>query len=368
MKSHLVRAVPLFSLWISCHPPLICAQGTDHNHKVPVTYQSPTTVSIADSFAPFGARPDTDKIGDDGSAAVRDRNGVIIWTDSMNNASVLPNSSLAKSLYVSNTECVVWNNRYARDYNVWGSVSDIIIYRRNPDNTIVAAPKITVRGTLLDTSSVTPTSFGFTIVAAYGWNERTDESLVVTWTKKTTPGTGTPPGPATTEYNTTSAQVDQWHNINYEMYRITWDAVVQFLNFSTVDVPKTNTNLGGTVVLGHGDDGSFAFNTVAAGSYVEDRGSIDPDAPPPIPRSFSTTFQSLWATWQINSEDIHSVDFGDSFPEAAYVSNSRLLLQSEIIDFIEFPPGSGNFYRDSHRGLQDLGLPDEFERTFELGG
>ena len=138
MKPYLARILSLLGILALYFPSAAFAQVDDH--IVPVAEKSASTVSIASSFAPFGARPDTDKIGDDGSTAIRDRNGVIIWSDSQNNSSVLPNTSLAKTLYVSNTECVVYNNRYDKNYNIWGSVSEIIIYRRTADNSIVAAP------------------------------------------------------------------------------------------------------------------------------------------------------------------------------------------------------------------------------------
>jgi thioredoxin-related protein len=39
------------------------------------------SVAIDQSYYPFGHRPDRDKIGDDGSAVMIDRNGVLIWID-----------------------------------------------------------------------------------------------------------------------------------------------------------------------------------------------------------------------------------------------------------------------------------------------
>lgn len=349
MKTYLFRTLPFFGIMGFCLPQSLKAQGATDGHTVPTATFPATDISIPQSFAPFGARPNTDKIGDDGSVATRDRNGVLIWQSS-NGASVrIPDSSLALTLYVSNTECVVYSNRFARNYNVWGSVSEVIIYRRLSNNVVTASPTITIRGTLLDTSIVTPTSFGFNLVAAYGWNFSTDESTVNTWTKTTTTS-GTPPVDKVT-YNVTSAKVDQYHNINYEMYRVTWDAAVQYLSFSTVDVPKTNTNLGGTVVLGSGDDSSLIFNTIVAGNYTEDRGSVDPEVER---QSFTLTRQSLWATWQINSENVATVDFNDFLPNNAYVSNSRLLLQSQFVDPTVFPVAITNAildYRMSPNGI-----------------
>jgi hypothetical protein len=288
--------------------------GAKHNR--PVTYQSPQTVTLPSSFSPFGQRPDTDKIGDDGSLAMRDRNGALIWSDRSGKAVLIPNSSQAKTLYVSNTECVVYNNRYAADYNIWDSVSNIIIYRRATDGTVTASPPIVVRGSVLDTSPVTPNSYGFTIIAAYGWNFSTTDS-------KQRIQTGSNAQGPTYTVNT----VDQWHDINYQQYRITWDAALQSLNFTTVSVPKTNTNLGGTRILGYGDDGSVAFvNDFVALDFSDDAEDADPGV-------FKTGQTTLWATWKINGETIVNTPASDGkVREVAYVSNSRLLLEGAVVD------------------------------------
>lgn len=319
---------------------------TGAKHSRVVTYQAAQTVTIASSYAPFGQRPDTDKIGDDGSVAVRDRNGVLLWSNKLGNAVVLPNSALAQTLYVSDTECVVYNNRYAADHDIWGSKSDIIIYRRNTNGTLTASPTISVRGTLLDTSPVTPNSYGFTIVSAYGWNFSTDESTQVTQSGSNADGP-----------TYTTARVDQWHNINYEQYRITWDGVLQTLRFTTVDVPKTNTNLGGTDVIANGDDGSFIMNATVAANYFasEASGTV-----------FRTRTATLWATWQINSERISrfTTTAGDGAREAAYVSNSRVLLENVgladetwISDFRMRPNGILDFAGRSDLALGESVLP-----------
>jgi hypothetical protein len=278
------------------------------NHNRPVTYRASQTLTIPSSFSPFGHRPDTDKIGDDGSVAMRDRNGVLMWSDQSGNAVLIPNSSLARTLYVSNSECVVYNNRYAADYNIWGSFSNIIIYRRGANGTAAASPTITVRGTLLDTCPVTPNSFGFTIVSAYGWNYSTTESTRVTLGLNGT---------------ATITPVDQWHNTNYEQYRITWDGALQSLAFSTEDVPQSNTNLGDTEVVGHGDDGSMMINATIAANYLQSdlTGEV-----------FTTRGADLWASWQINSERVLRLDATSDggVREAVYVSNSRVLLENEF--------------------------------------
>ncbi|MEY3894506.1 MAG: hypothetical protein RLZZ214_25 [Verrucomicrobiota bacterium] len=327
MKTYLARTLSLVGILGFYSPPAASAQGTDHIYPISQT-AGPQQVTIADSFAPFGARPDTDKIGDDGSAVVRDRNGVLIWSNSANDADVIPNSSLARTLYVSNSECVVYSNRYAADYNTWTSTSNLVIYRRAADGTVTASAPILVRGTVLDTSPVTPNSYGFTIIGAYGFNLGIDSR------QRYQSGTaGTPPAPTFAVRD-----VDQWDNINYQMYRITWDGALQNLNFATVSVPKTNTNLNSTNVIGGGDDGSFVFTNTVAQDFYDDVADSDPG-------SFKTGQAALWATWNINYENIvGTVAVDGNVGEMAYCSNSRLLLESEIQDFVEIPVGSGNFF------------------------
>ncbi|MEO8614762.1 MAG: binary toxin-like calcium binding domain-containing protein [Luteolibacter sp.] len=317
-------------------PPGPPTLGLIHKQAVPAVLPVAHDVSIASDFAPFGARPITDKIGDDGSAAFRDRNGVIIWSNSSGSATTVPNSSLAKTLYVSNSECVLYNNRFAQNYNVWGSVSDIVVYKRSSGGTITVSPTITLRGTLLDTSIVSPNSYGFTIVSAYGWNFSTTESSQKVKTGETA---ATATAPARITYTTN--RVDQWHNINFEMYRITWDGVAQYVNFSTVDVPKTNTNLGGTTVLGTGDDGSLIFTTVVAYDYYDSEDPLDVDVNGP--GFFATGQSSLWATWRINSENIFVTAASlNGVRESAYVSNNRLLLERDVLDLFGDPTGDSS--------------------------
>jgi hypothetical protein len=309
------------------------------NHNAPVAVREPSDVTIPQSFAPFGARPDTDKIGDDGSAAIRDRNGVLIWSNSSYDAVRIPDSSLAKTLYVSNTECVVYANRYDADYDLWGSVSKIIIYRRAADGTVTPSPTIEVRGTVLDTCPVTPNSYGFTLIGAYGFNFSTTDSRQRVQTGQNDQG------PTYTVNN-----VDQWHDVNYVQYRITWDAVLQSLNFRTVEVPKTNTNLGATRILGYGDDGSVALvNQSVALDFYDDVDDADPGV-------FKTGQATLWATWQINSEEIVRTTGSTNVREVAYTSNTRLLLEVNAVDENGFLTGDRALadYRMRSNGLVDF--------------
>ena len=335
MKHYLARTLPLIGILVLYFPSAAFAQVDDHN--VPVSENDAATISIASSFAPFGARPDTDKIGDDGSAVVRDRNGVLIWSDSSNDSDLIPNSSLARTLYVSNTECVVYQNRYATDYNTWGSTSSLIIYRREADGTVAASSTIPLPGTVLDTSPVTPNSFGFTLIGASGFADGTESR------QRYQSGTNAA-GFAIYDVR----DVDKWDKIAYQMYRLTWDGKLQSLNSATVSVPKTGTNLGATNVIGGGDDGSFVFTNTVARDFYDDVVDSDPGA-------FKSGQAALWATWNINYENITgTVAVEARVGELAYCSNSRLLLENAILNPVTFIP-TGN-YEIVDRRMSQVGV------------
>jgi hypothetical protein len=361
MKHYLARTLSLLGILVLYFPSAAFAQVDDHN--VPVAENDAATISIASSFAPFGARPDTDKIGDDGSAVVRDRNGVLIWSSSSNDSDLIPNSSLARTLYVSNTECVVYQNRYATDYNTWGSTSSLIIYRREADGTVAASSTIPLPGTVLDTSPVTPNSYGFTLVGASGFADGTESR------QRYQSGT-TDAGPT---YDV--RDVDKWDKIAYQMYRLTWDGKLQSLNSATFSVPKTSTNLGATNVIGGGDDGSFFFTNTIAATFYDD--PLDSD-----PGNFATGQAGLWVTWNINYENIRgTIPSYGNVGEVAYCSNSRLLLESQqfttstvvldpgpppVTELVATPTGFYNLldYRMSTIGVSRLATP---LTTLQLG-
>ena len=145
---------------------LVTPPAGDPFYRTVQVVAPPTTASISNGFAPFGSRPNTDKTGEDGSIAIRDINGVIIWIDNQNKAVTIPNSSLAVTMYVSNSECVVWENRFDSTYNTFDSETKIVIHRRNSVGTIVSTPVTPIIGTALGTAPITRTPTGYTVVTA----------------------------------------------------------------------------------------------------------------------------------------------------------------------------------------------------------
>jgi hypothetical protein len=134
-------------------------------HAFPGLISGEQEVSIDESYAPFGHRPERDKVGDDGSSTIVDRNGVLIWTNDNGEALDIPDSSFAKTMHVSNTECLVYNNRLVDGWNSAAHQAEIIIYRRGLTGGIISKTPLTIDGTVLDTASITPTTYGFMLVS-----------------------------------------------------------------------------------------------------------------------------------------------------------------------------------------------------------
>jgi hypothetical protein len=235
----------------------------------------PATVTVANSFAPFGSRPTTDKTGEDGSVAFRDLNGVIIWIDNQNNAVIIPNSSKAKTLYVSNSECVVWQNRHDATYNTLGSESEVVIHRRNLVGQVDSTAVPPIAGTLFETAPVTRTPNGYTLVASK-------------------PYEGDP------------------NNQQISLYRLTFDGQIQTLNNTYINDPDAVggdllDNLAYSVVVASSSDGSMVIR--------------------------EGDFNYVWITWEPGQETWAYLDLGISTP--IYVTNNRLLVYdgTEIYDW-----------------------------------
>ena len=278
-----------------------------------VTFLGEQTVSVDQTFAPFGHRPDTDKSGDDGSVAIRDRNGAIIWVDSTGNATVIPDSSLARTLYVSNTECVMYNNRYDGTFDARDSTSTVVIHRRAADGTLNTSEPIEIDGTIVDTAPISPTTFGFTLVAGRSFDDGFAES-----TQRFQSGVTADGLPIFDIEN-----INYWDVCNYTMYRITWDAQLQVLGATQLDVAPGAPNLGTTRVIGSGSDGSFVFNRSVAQNFFRNL---------PTGGFFNAETASYWVSFNLNSENIRRVSnrFEPEVENIGYVSNVRALLEFPI--------------------------------------
>lgn len=297
------------------------------------------TVSIDQTFAPFGHRPDTDKSGDDGSVAIRDRNGAIIWVNNAGRSVVIPNSSLARTLYVSNTECIMYNNRYDGTYDSRNSISRVVIHRRADNGGLVTSPEILINGTIVDTAPISPTTFGFTLVAGFAFDDGFAES-----TERFQSGVTADGLPV---FDVRS--LNFWDVAQYTMYRITWDAQLQVLGGTQIDIAPGAANLGTTRVIASGSDGSFVFNRTVAQNFYRDL---------PNGGFFNAETASYWASFNLNSENIRRVSlrFQPEVENVGYLSNSRALLEFPITTLAVEPDANLNpvYEETGNYELQDL--------------
>ena len=96
---------------------LIAPPAGDIFYRTVQQSAEPSTGTIADPFAPFGSRPNTDKTGEDGSVAIRDINGVIIWIDNQY-AAFTPEGNIAFGVLEGGDE--------------WLEIEDLEIKKENP--------------------------------------------------------------------------------------------------------------------------------------------------------------------------------------------------------------------------------------------
>jgi hypothetical protein len=295
-------------------------------HSAPSMVNDVQTVSIEEGYSPFGHRPEAEKTGEDGSVGLRDRNGVIVWIDKDGVALSIEDSSLAKILYVSNTECVLYNNRYAPNYGARGTSSEVVIYRREA-GVIKSSNPIVLPGTLNDTAPVTPNTYGFTLMTS-SVEEDGNESK-----QRTESGTVVGSNGSITKVYETK-DVDKWDAMFHRLHRVTWNGDKQDIAVYFSRVPDNSQNFGNHRIVGFGSDGSFAFTQTVANDLFDDVDDTDPTI-------FKTATELVWVNWNLGTEGFHSmirwVDWfdaqdGPAAPEldVAYVSNERLLISEQI--------------------------------------
>jgi len=290
----------------------------DNYNATPAQVGTTQEISIPQSFGPFGQRPETDKTSEDGSVALRDPNGVIIWIDNLNRAVTIPNSALAKTLYVSNTECIVWQNRFDGTFNNPGSSSQVVIHRRDDNGAIVSSPPITVAGTLLETTAISPGSYSFTLVTS----QITPTTPIAESRERFASGQ-TQAGTPTFDVR----DVDQWDRQVFTLYRITFDSQVQVLS-STVRTVGKGGNLGSAAVTATSADGSLFINLSIAGNTFADQ---------PEGEFFYTVPSGIWVSLLPNVEGFVDVpvrrsavfadDLASESVEPVFVTNKRLIYE-----------------------------------------
>lgn len=306
-------------------------------HKSPEPTGPSRELTISDTYAPFGTRPDTDRVSEDGSVAIRDVNGVIIWVDRLGQSVVLPETALSKTLYVSNSECIVWRNRFDPTYNERGSVSRLVIYRKDANNIVTTSPEVLIPGTLMETVGVSPATYGFTLIAAEtDITNPVDESI-----QQFQNGSN--------QFGPTYAlrEVDVWDARVTTGYRVTFDGQVQELADRYDFVPRNSQNIEGMRLVGSGADASQFLTMTVALDFFDS--PLDAD-----PGFYKTQEYGIWATWNTDTEQLSNVplfSLTDPITEMGYISNQRLILETAIIN-----PASGA--ASGNYNLQDIRIRD----------
>lgn len=199
------------------------------------------------AFTPFGNSVQVVKYGDDGSQVVVDNSGILLWGRQVGEGyeyTPLENSELAAPLDVSNSELVVWSNRYA-GFQTYEDRQDVEIslYRIDENDNIVSTNVAVLGKEVLDTPSITTTS----------------GSRIITTTERQE-------GPRDTGGTTSALDDAYFDELVIRVYRLTLTGSVQRVStISDGDIPYNarffeNTQVGpGVEVLGYGSDGSQVY-------------------------------------------------------------------------------------------------------------
>jgi hypothetical protein len=300
--------------------PFVTAGG----HSFPVLVGDEQSVAIDQSYAPYGHRPDRDKVGDDGSGTVIDRNGVLIWSNKNGERVTIPNAAYAKTLHVSNTECLVYSNRF-KDWNSLAHKAEITIHRRGATGGIISSTPLTIDGTVLDAASVTPTTYGYLLVSG----NRIEDGKESTQITKGALG------------SENIQEVDKWDILELSLYSITWDGLTRSLAGGEFYIPKNaGKDFSDAGALGYGSDGSLLFNMSTAATFLDRYDDLDPG-------TFASKKSSIWVSATINQESIRELP--RAIDALAYVDNDRLIGQrvktgsvgvNEIVDYRQYSKGT----------------------------
>ena len=150
----------IFASWalgLSAH-----AQTNTNTYYAELGAADRTDVQNIGVLAPNGDRTDVDRFGDDGSAAIVDASGLIVWRTSNGSYTVLSDTQVSKPLFVSNSECILWSNAYETDPTKRTNIT--IRYFRSAANTV---DTLTIDGNkVLDTPLITTTTEPYLLVTA----------------------------------------------------------------------------------------------------------------------------------------------------------------------------------------------------------
>ncbi len=210
-------------------PPEDLYKFSQFKNEVPVTIPVP--------YTPFGNRMEFNRYGDDGSKCVLDASGVLTWIDSAGVVRLLPDSAQAIPLFVTNSECLVWSNRFV-DFNSYPARpnASLTMFRAVAGSATVTSSPVTFQGKeVVETAPATTTTGALTFIST----TRKDNGAET-------------PGP-----------INNSDDADIRFYRVTFDAGVQFVKALSIPVrPVPDFGIGvtgpGVSSIGHGSDGSIA--------------------------------------------------------------------------------------------------------------
>ncbi|BCU75564.1 hypothetical protein [Luteolibacter sp. LG18] len=206
------------------------------------------SVSISAPFTPFGSNVTFNKFGDDGSSAVLDASGVLIWVDSSGNYREIPNSELATPLCVSNGELIVWKNRFV-DYDFYPNkpAIEVSLFRADASGALTETPIDMGGKEVMETASLTTTTSSLMLVTTERSDNGIQENIIT---------------------NPNSNTVD---DIIIRSYRVSFSGAAQRLSQVTRQITADSATFARTQIgpvitqLGWGSDGAILLRNVTTG-------------------------------------------------------------------------------------------------------
>ena len=257
-------------------------------------------LTIPQDFTPFGQRPDTAKFCDDGSSLIRDKNGVLAWVRNDGKVLNIPNASLAAPLYVTNSECIIWSNRFA-DFDTYAEKPEaqVVLYRRNADGTISAPVTINTRGkAILDSPPIIGNTNSIMLMTTERANDPVNESAIA-------PMVGA------------AVATDHFDSIILRVYRLAFDGQLQRIDTFTAQIPKTGTDPK-VDILGYGSDGAVIFNLEIGTGFLAS----------PV-TDFTTDVRSYWLSGDSGTlVEVPDLTANQDYAKVAYLSNKRACMRT----------------------------------------
>lgn len=137
-------------------------------------YFAELTVGATEDFstpgglnAPGSLGIGANRYSDDGSAAIVDDSGVILWKLSNGSVRALPNTGKSKPLFVSNTQCIVWRNAFEQFEDLRSNCVVTYFQINSATNEVVEASGNLYGNVVLDTPIVSLSNKSYTVVTSH---------------------------------------------------------------------------------------------------------------------------------------------------------------------------------------------------------